>query len=487
MSFLEGYEFDTFSRTALYQQVTSHLIDLCELAPGSTVADIGCGSGLATASLLERFGDRVAGIVGIDPSEFELSIARRRVVHSKVRFLLGRAQDLEAFVGLVDATVLSNVLHQIPASEREPVLRGCHDVLRPGGRCAFNTLFYEGAVAPGTRDFYTRWMAETNAWLRERSQQLVKPQATPIALQLLTPGQHGEIFARAGMAPLRQKSMALTQFLAQGIEREREINARVAALRPGVRTAIEAAFQTWSDAGCATISFERGPDVATPDPYHWMTDPAGSRYILVYFSDDMAIWDTPRVGFFQFAHDGMGHLIGASIVLNTLHHQWSTTGEPTKMDVQSVATALVGRSLGRGELVVLGLAGALLHTWNHGLFKGLLVGGAIVDLTMPVKDGGGCRQIGRSLSPATSATSSGTRRPSRRHVSATCRAVKSLKATSTPTGACHAAIQPASVCWNRSQVRWLRDGADLPATDTGPVGPGHARPRREAWIRSGSP
>jgi hydrogenase-4 component B len=32
----------------------------------------------------------------------------------------------------------------------------------------------------------------------------------------------------------------------------------------------------------------------------------------------------------------------------------------------------LGRSLGRPELVALGLGGALLHTWNHGLFKSLL-------------------------------------------------------------------------------------------------------------------
>ena len=34
--------------------------------------------------------------------------------------------------------------------------------------------------------------------------------------------------------------------------------------------------------------------------------------------------------------------------------------------------AFLGRSLGRPEWVVLGLAGALLHVWNHALFKGLL-------------------------------------------------------------------------------------------------------------------
>jgi hydrogenase-4 component B len=34
--------------------------------------------------------------------------------------------------------------------------------------------------------------------------------------------------------------------------------------------------------------------------------------------------------------------------------------------------ALLGRSLGNGVLVALGLGGALLHVWNHGLFKSLL-------------------------------------------------------------------------------------------------------------------
>ena len=38
--------------------------------------------------------------------------------------------------------------------------------------------------------------------------------------------------------------------------------------------------------------------------------------------------------------------------------------------------AMVGRSLGRPEWIVLGLAGCLLHVWNHALFKSLLFLGA---------------------------------------------------------------------------------------------------------------
>jgi hydrogenase-4 component B len=40
--------------------------------------------------------------------------------------------------------------------------------------------------------------------------------------------------------------------------------------------------------------------------------------------------------------------------------------------VMGLGLALLGRSLGRVEWVVLGLAGALLHVWNHALFKSLL-------------------------------------------------------------------------------------------------------------------
>ena len=40
--------------------------------------------------------------------------------------------------------------------------------------------------------------------------------------------------------------------------------------------------------------------------------------------------------------------------------------------VMGLGLALLGRSLGRPDWVVLGLAGALLHVWNHALFKSLL-------------------------------------------------------------------------------------------------------------------
>ncbi len=45
--------------------------------------------------------------------------------------------------------------------------------------------------------------------------------------------------------------------------------------------------------------------------------------------------------------------------------------------------ALLGRAVGHPELVLLGLAGALLHVWNHGLFKALLflAAGSVIHAT----------------------------------------------------------------------------------------------------------
>ena len=51
--------------------------------------------------------------------------------------------------------------------------------------------------------------------------------------------------------------------------------------------------------------------------------------------------------------------------------------------VMGLGLAVIGRSVGRPELVVLGLSGALLHVWNHGLFKALLFfsAGSVVHAT----------------------------------------------------------------------------------------------------------
>jgi hydrogenase-4 component B len=51
--------------------------------------------------------------------------------------------------------------------------------------------------------------------------------------------------------------------------------------------------------------------------------------------------------------------------------------------VMGIGLALIGRSLNRYDWIVLGMSGALLHVWNHALFKALLFlsGGSVIHAT----------------------------------------------------------------------------------------------------------
>jgi hypothetical protein len=151
-------------------------------------------------------------VIAIDPSPHELAIFRRRIEDPRVTVLQGRAQEAAADVagaGGADAVLLCNVLHQIPLVERGPVLRGVFEMLRPGAFAGANTLFYDGAVAPGSETFYTVWMLEARAWLLARGIRLRLPDETPVALQLLTPRQHRELFSAAGFVDIEIEQLWL--------------------------------------------------------------------------------------------------------------------------------------------------------------------------------------------------------------------------------------------------------------------------------------
>jgi ubiquinone/menaquinone biosynthesis C-methylase UbiE len=200
MSFEQGFEFDHFVQRPMYKACPRWLIDHCGVNETSTVADLGCGSGIVTRLLLDQFRDAPQFRVNaIDPSEWELAIAKRSIADPRVSFIQGRAQEARRLIpSAVDAVFLCNVLHQIPLVERRGVLEGAFELVRPRGHVGANTLFYDGAVAPGTQDFYTRWLAETRALLKRRGIGWQVPAQRPIALQVLSLEQHRDLFAGLG-------------------------------------------------------------------------------------------------------------------------------------------------------------------------------------------------------------------------------------------------------------------------------------------------
>ena len=93
-----------------------------QVKPGSSLIDIGCGTG----ELIFSLADRCSELVGVESSSRMWSYANRRVRHqghSDVRFILGDGAELGDFpTDYFDYATACMVLHEMDASRRLPVL-----------------------------------------------------------------------------------------------------------------------------------------------------------------------------------------------------------------------------------------------------------------------------------------------------------------------------------------------------------------------------
>lgn len=115
---------------AFVHRLGGGVAELLELAPGSSVLDLGCGNGALTAELREKGLDAF----GMDASEELLRVARRE--HPDIRFIHGDATDF-ALEEPVDAFFSNAVFHWIEKRRQPELLRCVHAALRPGGQFAF--------------------------------------------------------------------------------------------------------------------------------------------------------------------------------------------------------------------------------------------------------------------------------------------------------------------------------------------------------------
>src|SRR4051812_11017019 len=99
------------------------------------VVDVGCGTGTFAIVLAARGYD----VIGIDPAEASLEVARAKPGADAVTWLLGDASSVTA--GPVDAVTMTGNVAQVFVTHEEwrQVLRSAFDMLRPGGRFIFET------------------------------------------------------------------------------------------------------------------------------------------------------------------------------------------------------------------------------------------------------------------------------------------------------------------------------------------------------------
>lgn len=112
--------------------------DLLRLRPGSTVVDVGTGTGRAVAELC-AYGVRA---VGIDTSPEMIGLARHR--HAEAEFVLASACRLPFRDGEIRGYRADKVLHELP----DPVaaLDEAVRVLAPGGRIVLTGQDWEGVT-----------------------------------------------------------------------------------------------------------------------------------------------------------------------------------------------------------------------------------------------------------------------------------------------------------------------------------------------------
>ena len=145
------------------------------------LADLGCGSGASTLALTDALaqGDRASTVIGVDASEQMLAQARAKSWPAGVRFVHGRAEDLDeqrAAWGLaepLDGLFAAYLFRNVP--DRDHVVRSVHDLLAPGG-----VLVTQEYSVAGSRSAPAVWTAVCwsvvipLAWLTSRQTSLYR-------------------------------------------------------------------------------------------------------------------------------------------------------------------------------------------------------------------------------------------------------------------------------------------------------------------------
>lgn len=117
-----------------WQQPERVIADL-QLRPGLTVADVGCGYGYFTFRMASAVGGD-GQVYAADISDEALGSVREQARDgglTNVEVVRSDPTDAKLPASSVDAVLFCDVLHEMPAGDRLPLLRNAVGSLRPGG------------------------------------------------------------------------------------------------------------------------------------------------------------------------------------------------------------------------------------------------------------------------------------------------------------------------------------------------------------------
>ena len=132
MSYLGADWLDRSERVA--EEEPDVALDAIKLELGSTVADVGAGSGYMTAKMARRVGP-TGKVYANDIQPEMLALLKQRLAKEKlanVEPILGALDDPKLPAGALDLILMVDVYHEF--SEPQKMLRHMHEALKPGGR-----------------------------------------------------------------------------------------------------------------------------------------------------------------------------------------------------------------------------------------------------------------------------------------------------------------------------------------------------------------
>lgn len=113
--------------------IGTKIIQDLEIREGSTVLDLGCGTGYLTKMLSERVGPQ-GKVVAVDPDGERLAIARTKYHSGNIEYL--QADDKTFPLGEYDIVFSNIVIHWI--DDKEALFNRVYANLRPGGCFVFS-------------------------------------------------------------------------------------------------------------------------------------------------------------------------------------------------------------------------------------------------------------------------------------------------------------------------------------------------------------
>jgi 2-polyprenyl-6-hydroxyphenyl methylase/3-demethylubiquinone-9 3-methyltransferase len=188
-----------------------------EAFAGLRILDVGCGAGL----IAEPFRRLGADVVGIDPSEKNIAIAKLHAAEGSlaIDYRATTAEELAAAGERFDVITILEVVEHVP--DVAAFVGACGSMLKPGGLmigATINRTLKAFALAIVGAEYVLRWL----------------PRGTHSYDKLVTPAEFADAFKAAGLEVSAETGVFYTPIADRWrLSRDMDVNYMMVAGRPG--------------------------------------------------------------------------------------------------------------------------------------------------------------------------------------------------------------------------------------------------------------